>query len=118
MDVTWAMNQDAVYRELTGHDGYNRPTYADDISLKVRWQFKQRLVMATNGQEVVSEADVWTPLSVTDPDTGTVTDITPKADDVFVYRGKSYTVLNAGEKVSIYGEESHWKLYCRTMAAE
>lgn len=105
MDVSWAMNQDAVYRELTGHDGYGRPTYAPDIPLKVRWQFKQRLVMAANGKEVVSEADVWTPLS-----------ITPKADDVFVYRGKSYTVLNASEKVSIYGEESHWKLYCRTRA--
>ena len=105
MDISWAMNQDAIYRKLLGHNGYGRPEYADDVALKVRWQFKQRLVVAANGNEVVSEADVWAPL-----------DITPKADDVLVYRGKSYTVLVAGEKVSIHGEGSHWKLNCRTMA--
>ena len=106
MDISWAMNQDADYRELLGHDGYGRPRYATDVALKVRWQFKQRLVVAANGKEVVSEADVWVPL-----------DITPKVDDILVYRGKKYTVLAAGEKVDIHGEGSHWKINCRTMAA-
>lgn len=116
MDISWALNQDAVFKPILDRDGYNRPIYTPEwdplapypgIPVKVRWQFKQRLVMAANGKEVVSEADVWAPLS-----------ISPKPDDTFIYQGKRYTVLNADKKVSIHGEESHWKVYCRTMATQ
>lgn len=107
MDLSWAMNQDAVYRKLIGQDGWGRAIYMPDTELKVRWQFKQKLVRAANGQEVMSEAEAWVPLT-----------ISPKADDVFVYSGQTYKVINIGTPVSIYGETGHHKVFCVSIPAE
>lgn len=104
--IEWSMKQDAVYKELTGHDGWNKPTYAADIPLKVRWEFKQELIRAANGNEEMCDAQVWCPTS-----------ITPKADDRFEYQGKLYVVTSAMLPVSLYGESEYWKLYLKSVAA-
>ncbi len=101
----WGMDQDAVYKKVTGHDGWNTPTYEPDVPLKVRWQFKQQLIIAANGKEVMCEAEVWCPLEVT-----------PKAGDHFEYKGQLYVVENAGLPVDLYGEESWWKLFLKAVA--
>ena len=110
MDISWSMNQEAVFRSLTGRDGYNRPTFAPDVPLTasagsgVRWQFKQKLVRAANGQEVMSEAEVWLPLSI----------VAIKADDQLEYQGKNYQVINCSKKVDIHGQDCFWKVFCIT----
>lgn len=104
MDISWSMNQDAIYRKLTGRGGYNRPTYAADVSFKGRIQFKQRLVRAANGQEMMSEAEVWLPLdSSIDPNA---------ADDEIEYQGSKMKTINIGQKVDIHGQGCYWKAYC------
>ena len=104
MDISWCMNQDVVYRKLTGHDGYGRPTYEPDVSLEGRVQFKQRLVRAANGQEVMSEAEVWLPLDpAIDPNT---------ADDEIEYQGRAMKTINTAKKVDIHGQACYWKAYC------
>ena len=106
MDISWSMNQDAEFKALAGKDGWGQPSYGAATPLRVRWQFKQKLVRARDGQEVMSEAEVWLPLS-----------ITPEADDVLTYRGEDYVILNAEDKVDIHGQSSHWKVYCKTLVA-
>ncbi len=104
--IEWGMNQDAIYKEVTGHGGWGGPTYAPDVPLKVRWQFKQQLIRAANGNEEMCEAEVWCPLSVT-----------PKADDHFEYQGRLYVVVNAGLPVGLYGEAEYWKLFLKSVVA-
>ncbi len=105
MDISWCMNQDAIFKALQGKDGWGEPTYYPPVPVKVRWQFSQRLVRGKDGQEVMSEAQVWAPLS-----------ITPKADDVMTYQGKDYQIINAGLPTDIHGVNSHWMLFCVTLA--
>ncbi len=104
MNISWSMNQDAVYRKLTGHDGYSRPTYEDDVPFKGRVQFKQKLVRAASGQEVMSEAEVWLPLDPSiDPN---------RADDEIEFQGIKIKTINIGKKADIHGQDCYWKAYC------
>ncbi len=108
MDISWSMNQDAIYRRLTGRDGYNRPTYAPDVPFGGRIQFKQRLVRAANGQEVMSEAEVWLPLDpAIDPN---------QADDEIEYQGALMKIINVAKKVDLHGQDCYWKAYCISQA--
>ena len=106
MNIDWAMHQDLIYKELTGHGGFGNPTYAPDMHLKGRVQFKQKLVRTANGSEEMSNVEIWAPLS-----------ITPKADDRIGFEGKLYRVLDAGRPVSLYGETSHWKVFGASVAS-
>lgn len=118
MDLSWAMNQDAVFRKHTDKDGWGKPTFEPDVELKVRWQFKQKLVQAANGDEVMSEAEVWAPPIVNS------LHIAPVANDVFVYddiggRGKQcYKIVATGTPVGIYGETGHHKVFCISIPAD
>lgn len=110
MDISWSMNQDAVFSLLTDRDGYNRPTFALDVPLTaaagsgVRWQFKQKMIRTSNGQEVMSEAEVWLPLSIE----------TIKVDDQLEYKGKKYQIIGCSKKVDIHGQDCFWKVFCIT----
>lgn len=104
MDISWAMNQDAVYRKLIDHDGWGRPTFGPEIAVKVRWQYTQKLVRAANGEEVMCNGKVLTPLT-----------IKPRAKDLFIYDGQNYEVVDPGDPVSVYGEPSHHKVFCRSV---
>jgi hypothetical protein len=105
MNIDWAMQQEAMYKELTGHDGWNRPVYAPDVTLRLRWQFKQELIRAANGNEEMCDAQVWCP-----------TTISPKADDRFEYQGRLYVVASAMLPVNLYGESEYWRLYLKAVA--
>ncbi len=106
MNIDWAFQQTAVFKAFIKSDGWGAPQYESPVTLKVWWSAKQRLIKAANGEERMSEADIKTPLL-----------ISPKENDVFVYEGKSYRVLNAGTPPSVYGEIGHRKVYVESVVS-
>jgi len=53
------LNQTATWHKAIGQNEYGEPTFADPVSIKVRWEGKRRLVRNNEGREVVSEARVF-----------------------------------------------------------
>ena len=110
MDISWAMNQDAIFKPLLSRDGYNRPVYTPEwdplapcpeVPVKVRWQKSGKKIKLSNGEDVKADGEVWAPLS-----------INPKEGDVFIYKDKAHEVIKIDEPVSVYGEPSYYKFFC------
>ncbi|NLW89992.1 MAG: hypothetical protein GXY34_00100 [Syntrophomonadaceae bacterium] len=57
--IEGALNQSAVWKHVTGHNGYGEAIFDDPVTVKVRWEGKRRLVRNKKGEEVVSEAIVY-----------------------------------------------------------
>lgn len=58
-DYTDDMPHTATYWALTGVDGFNKPTYANPVTLACRWQNKAELVRTPEGREVVSASVIY-----------------------------------------------------------
>ncbi len=104
MYIDWAFNQPVIFRKYLGTDGWGEPQYEPDVNLKVWWSAKQKLISTASGEDRISEADVKTPLT-----------IDPQENDVFVYLGRTYRVLNVGTPPTVYGDIGHRKVYVESM---
>lgn len=105
MNIDWSFQQQTEHIPVSGHSGWARAKTGPSTLLKVRWQFKQRLIKTGNGLEVMCDAEVWAPLTTHF-----------KVDDRFRYEGKLYQIVSVGRPVSIYGESGYWKIYCGAVA--
>lgn len=88
------LNQTATWRQATGQNEYGEPTFADPVSIKVRWEGKRRLVRDKDGREVVSEARVL----CTEP---------VQPGDLLEYDGRAWPVIAVLTVPGLDGTESH-----------
>lgn len=86
------LNQTAFWRHVTGRDDFNDPAYAADQPITVRWEARRRLVRNAQGDQVVSEARVFTEASV-------------EPGDVLVYGSREWPVIAVGQVVGLDGAE-------------
>lgn len=56
--------QTAVYWGNPQSDGYGGTTYDEPVEVQVRWEDKVKVVTDQNGQEIVSKAEVLTPIDL------------------------------------------------------
>lgn len=84
-------NQSVTWRHVTSRDEFNDPNYADQ-PIKVRWEAKRRLVRNAQGDQVVSEARVYTQAAV-------------EPGDVLVYAGREWPVIAVGHATGLDGTE-------------
>lgn len=84
------MNQAAIWKAVTSNDQYNEPTYADAVDIDCRFEYKRKMVRNKEGQEVVSEATMFTKSAV-------------KPDDVITYYEIDWTVLVVANEVGLDG---------------
>lgn len=85
--------QTATWRRRTGQDGYGVPTFAADATITCRWEWKRRMVRSLTGDEIVSEARVFTRDAV-------------NAGDVLVDpAGREWTVIGASPQYALNGSE-------------
>lgn len=92
------LNQDATWKCKTGQDGYGQPIFDVGTAIKVRWQGKRQLIRDTQGQEVVSQAEVWL-----------LEDAAP--EDHLVYAGQEYPIVSVGETVDLEGNVRFRKVF-------
>lgn len=85
------LNQTATWFKAGDPDAYGAPSYTEQ-EIKVRWEFKRRLVRNKEGIEVVSECRVFCQESV-------------KAGDKLAYEGVNYPVINYSILSTLNGSE-------------
>jgi hypothetical protein len=101
--MTRHCTQTAVYWGTPAKDGRGGYTFADAVEINCRWEKKQRMIQADNGEEIISEADVWV---LQDLDIegylylGTLDDLDSNPDDPREY--DSYRIVNF-EKIPLLG---------------
>lgn len=58
--ITRKLKQTAVYWGSPQEDGYGGKTYDDPIEIRCRWEDSVQVVSASNGEEIISRAVVFT----------------------------------------------------------
>jgi len=95
--IAYYLNQTASLKVRTGHDGYD-PVYANPVTIAVRWESKRSLVRNTQGEQVVSEAKVFTEASI-------------NPSDVLTYGGRDWPVITVSDVTDLDGNVSHREVY-------
>jgi len=87
--ITNYLNQTISLKTKTGNDGYG-PVFDLPVLVKVRWEGKRRLVMNSQGIEVVSEARVYIEREV-------------NPGDILIYKNNNWTAIACSEAVTLNG---------------
>lgn len=88
--ITSYMNQSAVLKVKGSVDEFNQPTYAADVTIDCRIDYARKMVRNSTGQEIVSEATLFTTTRV-------------RPDDVIVFDGTNWTVLVVADQAGLSG---------------
>ena len=88
------LNQLATWHKASSTlDAYGAPSFTQHL-IKVRWEYKRRLVRNKEGQEVVSECRVFCKASV-------------EVGDKLMYMGKTYPVIACSILPTLNGTEHY-----------
>lgn len=90
------LNQTVTLKTKGAVNEYNEPTYTTS-NIKVRFEYKRRMVRNNLGQEVVSEARCFTTTEVNE-------------DDIITFDGKDWNVLAVEDCVGLEGTISHYEV--------
>jgi hypothetical protein len=85
------LNQTVFWSEKTGKNQYNEPEYAAPVAINGRFEYKRKLVRSTEGEQVVSEAQLFTAEKV-------------KGGDKLSYDGADFIIITAGGQPGLGGE--------------
>lgn len=88
--ITPYLNQTAIWKRVTGRDVFGQPLIASTTSIPVRWEGKRRLVRNTEGEQVVSEARVYTTHPV-------------QPGDILSFGGRDWPVIAVAEVPTLNG---------------
>jgi hypothetical protein len=89
------LNQNITLKIETSVNEYNEPVFTLS-TIKARFEYDRTMVKNKEGEEVVSEAKLFT--------------LTPvKVDDVINYDGKDYPIISVANMVNLEGELSHYE---------
>lgn len=84
------LSQTAIWKRVTGHDLFGQPVTAQQ-SIPVRWEGVRRVVRNAKGEEVVSEARVFTTAPV-------------QPGDILFFNGRDWPVLAVSEYTTLDGQ--------------
>lgn len=87
------LNQIATWKRVTGQNMYGEPK-TEEKEIKVRWEGRRRLVRDKDGQEVVSEAQVFCIEPV-------------KPGDILKYEDRDWPVIAVSIVPGLDGAENH-----------
>lgn len=90
-------NQSIPLKTKTTVSKYNEPTYTSS-TIKARFQYKRRMITTKNGQNIVSEAQLYTTSLI-------------KEDDLITYDGKDWPIVVVETIVGLNGATSHYEAY-------
>lgn len=99
--MDWIFRQQCGVRTYLGVDGWGQRAHSEPVTVSCRWQAKQQLVRARHGDEVMAQTEVWLPI-----------DIHLGPEDLLVYGGHEYRILNTGEGVDLAGRTVYRKVWC------
>lgn len=89
------LNQNITLKSVTSVNEYNEPVFTTS-TIKARFEYDRTMVKNEKGEEVVSEAMLFT--------TNTI-----KADDVISYDGKDFPIISVANIVGLEGNLSHYE---------
>lgn len=76
---------------------YNEPTYEDSVDIDCRFEYKRRMVRNKQGQEVISEATLFTKSAV-------------KPDDLITFDEIDWVVLAVANEVGLDGSIAFYEV--------
>jgi hypothetical protein len=89
------LNQNIILKTVTSINEYNEPIFTTS-TIKARLEYDRTMVKNEKGEEVVSEARLFTVNQI-------------KADDVINYDGKDYPIISVANMVGLEGNLSHYE---------
>lgn len=87
--IEFYMNQNIALKSKTSVNDYNESFYDESI-IKGRFEYSRKLVKNIQGDEVISEAILYTKTNV-------------KTDDVITYDEKDWNVMNSKPQIDLFG---------------
>ncbi len=87
--ITDYLNQTATWKTVTSVNEYNEPTFTS-ATIACRMEYKRQMVRDSQGQEVVSEATLYTLSAV-------------KPGDVITYDSRDWSVLTVASEAQLDG---------------
>jgi hypothetical protein len=85
------LNQTVMWSEKTGKNQYNEPEYAAPIAIDGRFEYKRKLVRNAEGEQVVSEAQLFTTEKV-------------KSGDKLNHDSTDFIIITAGGQPGLSGD--------------
>lgn len=90
-------NQSITLKTKGAVNKYNEPTYTTS-TIKARFQYKRKMIMDRNSQNIISNAQFYTETAV-------------KEGDIINYDGKDWVILIVENIVGLDGTISHYEAY-------
>lgn len=90
------LNQTITLKTKSSVNTYNESTFTTS-SIKARFEYRRRLIRNSLGEQVISEATVFS-----------LTEIKP--DDTITYDGIDWVVLRVSKEVDLFGDVSHYEV--------
>lgn len=92
------LNQTVILKPKQGQSGYGTPIYSDGYPVAVRWEDSIQIIKNKEGEEVVSNAKIFT--------------LTPmKIDDILVYNEIEWPIIKVASIPGMDGSIHHWEVY-------
>ena len=89
------VNQDITLKKQTSVNEYNEPIFTTS-TIKSRFEYDRTLVRNDKGEEIVSEASLFTTTLLT-------------TEDIISYNGKDFPVISVAYIVGLDGNLSHYE---------
>lgn len=90
-------NQTVSHKAKASVNSYNEPTYSTAADIKCRLEFKRKLVRDKHGQEVISEATLYTETAIT-------------PDDVITHSSIDWTVIAVEAHADLGGTVQYYEV--------
>lgn len=90
-------NQTAGWKVKGAVNEYNEATFADPVTIDCRFEYKRRMVRNKEGQEVISEATMFTKSAV-------------KPDDLVTYDSIDWVVITVANEVGLDGSVAFYEV--------
>ena len=100
MPINRYLNQTVTIKSRTGYDAYGKPTVSSASTIEARIQEKTNSLVDDNGQEFLTDAELWVKPAQT-----------IAVDDVITFDGNAYKVVRVDTKRTFTGTIDHKKVY-------
>ena len=89
-------NQNITLKSKSSVNEYNESTYVTS-TIKARFEYSRKLIRNSQGEEVISEAILYTKTPI-------------NLDDVIIYDSRNWNVIGVSSPVDLFGNISHYEV--------